>query len=79
VVESLLAFLSAALALESDRGRLIKFVDSLLTFFGLFSAVLSVVAGRSTPIARLASLLRLLPGLESLTSKSSGKNAAGAL
>jgi len=68
--------LSATRARDSDRGRLIRCVERRRTFFGLLCSGLSI--GRSTPIARLARRRRLLEGRVSSTSKSSGRNAAGA-
>ena len=68
--------LFATRLLDSDRGRLTMCVDRRRVFFGL-GAGLSF--GCSEPIARLARRRRLLEGLGSSTSKSVGKNAAGAV
>lgn len=65
------------LALESDRGRLIICVERRRARFG--RAWVNLSLERSGPAARFARRRRRLAGRVSSTSKSVGRNAAGAL
>lgn len=65
----------------SVRGRLMSCVDKRRARFGLAGVVLSFERSihRSVPAARFASRRRRLDGRVSLSSKSVGRNAVGAL
>jgi hypothetical protein len=69
--------LAVTRTLDSERGRLIRCVESLRTRFGLLGALLSLVC--SVPTARFVTRRRRLEGRASSISKSVGRKAAGAV